>query len=181
MNIKKKHIIVAVSIAMMLSMLCCVKSVRQNRLPIYKLVRVVDGDTFIVNVKGKHERVRLLNVNTPESVHPDGSRNTITGRMISAAVKKLLPPGTDVLLQNDEGTDNRDRYNRLLRYMFIPGEITGSQVEYINFNVWLVKTGWSPYYTKYGQSKKYDKEFREAENYSKKKKMGIWGKIKRIR
>lgn len=37
----------------------------------YKVIRVVDGDTIVVDYKGKYEKVRLLCVNTPESVHPD--------------------------------------------------------------------------------------------------------------
>jgi micrococcal nuclease len=38
----------------------------------YKVTRVVDGDTIVINYNGKYEKVRLLCVNTPESVHPDG-------------------------------------------------------------------------------------------------------------
>jgi len=37
----------------------------------YKVVHVVDGDTIVVDYQGKHEKVRLLCVDTPESVHPD--------------------------------------------------------------------------------------------------------------
>lgn len=35
------------------------------------VTRVVDGDTLVVNYKGSEERVRLIGVDTPESVHPD--------------------------------------------------------------------------------------------------------------
>jgi len=41
----------------------------------YKVIRVVDGDTIVVDYQGKHEKVRLLCVNTPESVHPDKKQN----------------------------------------------------------------------------------------------------------
>ena len=37
----------------------------------YKVIRVVDGDTIVIRYNGKYEKVRLLCVNTPESVHPD--------------------------------------------------------------------------------------------------------------
>jgi len=41
----------------------------------YRVIRVVDGDTILVDYKGKYEKVRLLCVNTPESVHPDKKQN----------------------------------------------------------------------------------------------------------
>ncbi len=60
----------------------------------------------------------------------------------------------------------RGSYGRLLAYVF---------VDRINFNLELVRKGLSPYYTKYGLSQKYDKEFREAERYARKHKLNIWG------
>mgnify|MGYP005733608703 CR=1 FL=1 len=48
-----------------------------------KLIRVVDGDTIVVNYKGKEDRVRLLCVDTEESVHPKKDRNTEFGRKTS--------------------------------------------------------------------------------------------------
>ena len=143
----------------------------EARFPIYKLVRVVDGNTFIVNVDGKDERVRLLYVDTPESVHPDPEKNTDRGRLISQLVKEQVPLGKKIVLEKEEGRDDRDRHGRLLRYMFLPSRITHGKTEYLNFNIFLVKIGYSPYYTKYGRSKKYDKEFKEAEEYAKKTKL----------
>ena len=60
----------------------------------------------------------------------------------------------------------RGRYGRLLAYVFVDGK---------NFNLELVETGLSPYYTKYGLSEKYDKEFREAEQNALNHKLNIWG------
>ena len=59
----------------------------------------------------------------------------------------------------------RGRYGRLLAYIIVDG---------VNFNLELVRQGLSPYYTKYGLSEKYDKEFREAEKYARKHKLNIW-------
>lgn len=141
------------------------------------IVRIVDGDTFVISVKGKKERVRLLHVDTEESSHPDKTKNTDFGRATTAAIRKMLPAGTEVVLQAGSGADDRDRYGRLLRYVFVPAEITGGHgAKYINYNVWLVKTGWSPYYTKYGKSKEYDAEFRAAEKYARERKLGVWRK-----
>ena len=52
--------------------------------------RVVDGDTFVTYIDGKKTRVRMIGVDTPESVHADESRNTRWGKKISKWVKKQL-------------------------------------------------------------------------------------------
>ena len=56
----------------------------------HKIIRVVDGDTIVVDYKGKHEKVRLLCVNTPESVHPDEKQNIPMGKVASDYTKKRL-------------------------------------------------------------------------------------------
>lgn len=129
----------------------------------HKVIRVVDGDTIVVNYHGKREKVRLLCVNTPESVHPDKRRNTPMGKVASIYTGNRLA-GKYVDLEF-EGK-RRGHYGRLLAYVFIDGE---------NFNVELVRQGLSPYYTKYGLSRKYDQEFREAERYARKHGVNIWG------
>ncbi len=55
---------------------------------LYKILRVVDGDTIDVDFHGRKERVRLLCVNTPESVHPDTSKNTPLGTTASLYTKE---------------------------------------------------------------------------------------------
>ena len=56
----------------------------------YKVIRVVDGDTIVVDYEGKYEKVRLLCVNTPESVHPDKKQNMPMGKAASDYTKKRL-------------------------------------------------------------------------------------------
>jgi len=130
----------------------------------YKVIRVVDGDTIVVDYNGKHEKVRLLCVNTPESVHPDKKQNIPMGKVASNYAKKKLT-GKYVDLEF-EGSRRRGNYGRLLTYVFVDGQ---------NFNLDLVKQGLSPYYTKYGRSQKYDREFRVAEKSARKQKLNIWG------
>ena len=130
----------------------------------YKVIRVVDGDTIVVDYQGKHEKVRLLCVNTPESVHPDKKQNIPMGKVASNYAKKNLT-GKYVDLEF-EGSRRRGNYGRLLAYVFVDGQ---------NFNLDLVKQGLSPYYTKYGRSQKYDHEFRSAEKLSRKQGLNIWG------
>ena len=129
----------------------------------YRVVRIVDGDTIVVDYEGKYEKLRFLCVNTPESVHPDEKQNIPMGKVASDYTKGRLA-GKFVDLEF-EGPF-RGRYGRLLAYVFVDGK---------NFNIELVTQGLSPYYTKYGLSQKYDQEFRGAERYARKQKLGIWG------
>jgi len=129
----------------------------------YRVIRVVDGDTIVVDYKGKKEKVGLLYVITPESVHPDEKQNIPMGKVASDYTRKRLKEKNVDL--EFEGPP-RGRQGRLLAYVFVDG---------INFNLRLIKQGLSPYYTKYGLSQKYDQEFRKAERYARKHKLNIWG------
>ena len=76
--------------------------------------RVVDGDTIIVDIDGQRERVRLIGIDTPESV--DENRPVqCYGHEASAHTESLLPPGTAVSLVRD--VEARDKYDRLLAYV----------------------------------------------------------------
>ncbi|HMK10044.1 MAG TPA: thermonuclease family protein [Acidimicrobiales bacterium] len=77
--------------------------------------RVVDGDTIVVRVGGRDERVRLIGVDTPETVDPRKPVQCF-GKEASAHTKSLLPAGTVVRLERD--VEPRDRYDRLLAYVF---------------------------------------------------------------
>ena len=84
------------------------------------LVRVVDGDTLVVRFDtGEDEKVRLIGVNTPESVAPDTYRtkNTKEGKAASDYVKAMLEDTDTLYLQTD--TSDKDRYDRLLRYVWL--------------------------------------------------------------
>jgi micrococcal nuclease len=78
--------------------------------------RVVDGDTVDLELSGGGtERVRLLGIDTPETVKPDAPVECF-GPEASARTKALLPQGSDVLVQRDQ--EARDRYGRLLAYLW---------------------------------------------------------------
>jgi micrococcal nuclease len=81
------------------------------------VVRVVDGDTIVVRIAGQaaDERVRLIGIDTPEAVDP---RTPVMcfGAEASARARELVPEGTRVQLVRD--VEPRDRYNRLLAYVY---------------------------------------------------------------
>ena len=130
----------------------------------YKIIRIVDGDTIVIQYDGKYEKVRLLCVNTPESVHPDKKQNIPMGKVASKYTQKKLT-GKHVNLEF-EIDRLRGNLGRLLAYVFVDGQ---------NLNLDLVRQGLSPYYTKYGKSDKYDAEFRTAEKQARKEGLNIWG------
>ncbi|WP_324824344.1 thermonuclease family protein [Sinanaerobacter sp. ZZT-01] len=80
------------------------------------VIRVVDGDTFVATIDDKEEKVRLIGVDTPESVHPDKSKNTKAGELASEYVKDLLE---DQTVQLEFDVQERDKYGRVLAYVYL--------------------------------------------------------------
>lgn len=109
------------------------------------LVRVVDGDTLVVRFDtGEDEKVRLIGINTPESVAPNSYRtkNTKEGEEASKYVKTMLEDVSTVYLQSD--TSDRDKYDRLLRYVWldIPDDVYNkSEIKEKMLNAILVEDG----------------------------------------
>ena len=92
-----------------------------------RLVRVVDGDTLVVIEGGQKKRVRLIGVDTPESVHPDKSRNTTKGIKASEYTKNLLKDTSLIYLVKD--SQDLDRYGRELRYVWLDKDANVSNVD----------------------------------------------------
>lgn len=57
------------------------------------IVKVIDGDTLVVNIEGEEKKVRLILVDTPESVHPDKTKNTEYGKLASVFTSEQLKIG----------------------------------------------------------------------------------------
>ncbi len=129
---------------------------------LYTVVRVVDGDTIDIDYNGEKERIRLLNVDTPESVHPNKTKNTELGKKASDYTKKRLT-GKSVSLEF--GGKKRGKYGRLLAYVILDKN---------NFNLELVQKGWSPYYTKYGKSYAFHAQFTAAQTMARANGLNIW-------
>lgn len=82
-----------------------------------RVERVVDGDTVVVRLSTGEERVRLLGIDTPETVHPSKPPECF-GAEASARLAELAPPGTELRIERD--VELRDRYGRLLAYLWTP-------------------------------------------------------------
>ena len=86
---------------------------------------VIDGDTVDVVVDGEVRRVRLLNVDAPETVDPNESVQCM-GPEAAALLSRLLPPGTEVTLEYD--VDREDRYGRDLAGVFVDDTFVNSEL-----------------------------------------------------
>ncbi len=124
-----------------------------------KVVRVIDGDTFEIE-GGK--KVRLIGVDTPESVHPDAARNTEFGKKAAEFTKKTIE-GKKVLLFKD--VSETDKYGRLLRYVYLEDGTF--------FNELLVREGYAMVST-YPPDVKFADLFLEAQQYARENNKGLW-------
>ena len=79
------------------------------------VTKITDGDTIHVRIGGGDETVRLIGIDTPESVDPRSPVECF-GLEASAHLKELIPTGTAVRLVRD--VEARDRYHRLLAYVY---------------------------------------------------------------
>jgi micrococcal nuclease len=93
----------------------------------------VDGDTVDVDLGGVDERVRLIGIDTPESVARERPVECF-GPEAKARLAELLPPGTEVRLERD--VEARDRYGRLLAYVF-------RSTDDLHINLVLVQEGYA--------------------------------------
>lgn len=127
----------------------------------YKVVRVVDGDTIKVNFNGIEESLRMIGIDTPESVHPDGSKNTEAGKIASEYTKSMIE-GKEVTLEFD--VQERDKYGRLLAYVWLGNTM---------FNKTLLQEGYAQVST-YPPNIKYVNDFVALERIARENKKGLW-------
>jgi micrococcal nuclease len=129
---------------------------------LYTIDRFVDGDTIAVDMDGKTETIRMIGIDTPETHKPNAPVQCY-GPAASAYTKNLI--GTNkVRLEADNKSTNRDRYNRLLRYVYLPdGRLVQAE---------LVKNGYGFAYTDFPFTKSAD--FVAYQNEAKAAAKGLW-------
>lgn len=127
-----------------------------------QVVNIVDGDTIDIMFNCKKERVRLIGINTPETVDPRRPVQCF-GKEASDKTKSLLS-GATVRIEIDPTQNERDKYGRLLAYIFLDN---------VNINKKLIEDGYAYEYT-YGKAYKYKKEFKAAQTEAREQKRGLW-------
>ena len=130
---------------------------------LYKVVKVIDGDTISVNIDGKIETIRLIGIDSPESVDPRKPVQCF-GKEASDKAKQILM-GKKVRLESDPTQGDKDKYKRLLRYVFLE--------DGTNFNRPMIEEGFAHEYT-YNAPYKYQDEFKVAELNAREEKRGLW-------
>ena len=95
------------------------KTLQQSQPGLYSIDHYVDGDTIAVNMNGSVETVRFIGVDTPETHRPNTPVQCY-GPEAAANTKRLISQFGKVRLQADPLDTNRDRYGRLLRYVYLP-------------------------------------------------------------
>ena len=134
------------------------------------LMRVVDGDTIVVEIDGEEYKVRLIGINTPESVASEeylnktGKENSQAGKDASEFTKEILKNTMTVYLEKD--ISETDKYGRLLRYVWLEMPANADDLEEIStkmLNAILVKEGVANI-TTYEPDVKYENDFQMLEN-----------------
>ena len=133
-----------------------------------RVVRVVDGDTLVIDRGLGNERLRYLGVDAPESVKPD-SEVEFMGREASA-VNAALVEGQTVVLERD--VSDVDQYGRLLRYAWLrDGEGQGDG--WLLVNLELVRQGYAGVVT-FPPDVRWIDELRAAERVARDAGIGLW-------
>lgn len=131
---------------------------------LYNVISVVDGDTFKINYDGEEAKVRLIGIDTPESVHPDKTKNTSYGKEASNYTKNLIER-KNIKLEFD--VSKTDKYGRLLAYVYLEnGEMLNEK---------LIKEGYAQIAT-YPPNVKYADKFKSLQEEARKNKVGFWAK-----
>lgn len=136
---------------------------KQNPNRLYKVARVVDGDTIKIEYDNTQLSIRLIGIDTPESVHPDLSKNIPEGKIASDYTKSRLE-NKEIRLEFD--VQPRDKYNRLLAYVYIDDKM---------FNKELLEKGYARVAT-FPPNIKYVDDFKTIQKKAINSNKGFWDK-----
>lgn len=135
----------------------------QNDSELYTVASVVDGDTAKLIINGKSETIRIIGLDTPETVDPRKPVQCF-GREATAKAKDLLE-GKKVRIESDPTQGERDSYKRLLAYIILP--------DGRNFSKVMIEDGYAFEYT-YNKPYKYQAEFKQAQRTARDQSRGLW-------
>ena len=129
----------------------------------YDVVYVLDGDTIIADIDGDHIKIRLIGIDSPESVHYDESENTAEGDLASDFAKTLLE-NNQVWLEYD--LEEFDQYDRTLAYIYT--------AEHGMINNYMLLRGYAIVVV-YPPNVKYVELFTQSVQEAEENNRGLWG------
>lgn len=127
------------------------------------VTKVVDGDTIGVLINEKSDTIRIIGLNTPETVDPRRGVQCF-GREASNFAKQTLT-GKIIFLESDPSQAERDRYGRLLRFVFLE--------DGTDFGKLMISEGYGYEYT-YDLPYKYQRDYKNAQRDAQTNKKGLW-------
>jgi endonuclease YncB( thermonuclease family) len=138
------------------------KAAETSQPGLYHVVEFVDGDTIAVNMAGNKETIRFIGVDTPETQDP---RKQVQCFGIAAAnFTKNLIGSNDIRLASDPLSTNRDKYDRLLRYVYLPdGRLVNEEI---------IKQGYGFAYLSFPFTK--SEQFHQDELTARQANLGLW-------
>jgi endonuclease YncB( thermonuclease family) len=136
----------------------------QSRKPaLFKVLHIVDGDTITIEHDGKKETIRLLGINTPESVAPMRPKECY-GKEASNFLKNILE-STYIDIEYDIHRKTVDIYGRTLAYIILDGK---------NINQKMIEEGYAFEYTYHKEIYTHQGDFRAAQKRAKERGLGLW-------
>ena len=150
-----------------------------SKLEEFDLIRVIDGDTIEVKRgnNGTPTSVRLLSVNTPESVNPDQALNNEFGKRASEYTTNLLAGTEKVYLSYDK--EDTDEYGRTLAYVWISKDAnlqSEDDIKAYMVNSILIQNGMAECKI-YEPNHKYQEVFEKQEKAAMEQNIGLWSDI----
>jgi micrococcal nuclease len=131
------------------------------------VVHISDGDTIVVRIDGRTERVRYVGIDAPEVAHPEDGTDAECWGDQAADANAALVEGREVALEPD--VSDRDRFGRLLRHVWVAAgdgwQLVGKA---------LVSSG-AVEARSYPPDTSRDEEFDEAERTARSTSVGLWG------
>ncbi len=151
-----------------------------------QVVRVKDGDTLVLDIEGQDEDVRLIGIDTPEKFESDKLSRDDADSPLRADEIQALGEGASRFAENllegeavylEPGLEPRDRYGRLLAYLYLPdpeGDWTFGDETFAQVNLELVRAGWADALT-VPPNDAYQGDFENAADAARRAGAGMWG------
>jgi len=134
------------------------RNIKQER---YKVLKVIDGDTIVINYNQNRTTLRLVGIDSPETKHPNKPVECF-GNEASKKMKQLVL-NKKVKIKQDKINSNRDKYNRLLRYVYVDDTFVNAE---------MIKQGYAYAYLTFPFE--YSSKFRKLQQSARKRRLGLW-------
>lgn len=130
----------------------------------YKVVHIVDGDTIDIEKDGKKIRIRLLGINSPESVDPRRTVECYGKEAKNFMLELVRDKKVEIVL--DSSKPEKDEYQRVLAYVFTE--------EGVFVNRQMIERGYAYEYTYKSEKYKYQDDFKLAQKQAREGGFGLW-------